>query len=34
MQQAEERARRAGVFPGTTRAVRARYAMEWPGWDR
>ncbi|MEQ1731772.1 MAG: trypsin-like peptidase domain-containing protein [Vicinamibacterales bacterium] len=34
MQQAEETARRAGVFPGTTRGIRARYAMEWPGWDR
>ncbi len=34
MQQAEERARQAGVFPGATRAIRAKYAMEWPGWDR
>ncbi len=34
MQQAEEMARRAGVFPGTTRGLRAKYAMEWGGWDR
>ena len=34
MQQAEEMARRAGVFPGATRAIRAKYDMEWPGWDR
>ncbi len=34
MQQAEESARRAGVFPGATRAIRAKYSMEWPGWDR
>ena len=34
MQQAEEQARRAGVFPGATRAIRAKYAMEWAGWDR
>ena len=34
MQQAEEGARRAGVFPGATRAIRAKYDMEWPGRDR
>jgi hypothetical protein len=34
MKQAEEDARRAGVYPGTTRSIRARYSMEWPGWDR
>ncbi len=34
MQQAEEGARTAGVFPGATRAIRAKYAMEWEGWSR
>lgn len=34
MRQAEESARRAGVFPGTTRTIRAKYAMEWAGWDK
>ena len=34
MKQAEEDARRAGVYPGTARAIRARYSMDWPGWDR
>ncbi len=34
MRQAEEAARRAGVFPGETRAVRQKYGMAWDGWDR
>ena len=34
MRQAEESARRAGVFPGTTRTIRAKYAMDWAGWDK
>lgn len=34
MRQAEESARRAGVFPGTTRTIRAKYAMDWPGWEK
>jgi S1-C subfamily serine protease len=34
MKDAEEHARRAGVFPGAARAVRARFSMDWPGWDR
>ena len=34
MSRASESARRAGVFPGETRAIRERYAMTWQGWDR
>jgi S1-C subfamily serine protease len=34
MVQAEEQARRHGVFPGSTRAVRTKYAMDWAGWER
>ena len=34
MQQAGEMARRAGVYPGTARDIRRKYAMEWPAWDR
>jgi S1-C subfamily serine protease len=31
---AGEAARQAGVYPGETREIRRRYAMDWPGWDR
>jgi hypothetical protein len=34
MVQAEEDARRAGVYPGTRRDLRARYRLTWSGWDR
>lgn len=34
MVQAEEQARRSGVFPGSTRAVRMKYSMDWAGWER
>jgi S1-C subfamily serine protease len=34
MSDAEERARRAGVFPGSAREIRTKYAMDWAGWDR
>jgi hypothetical protein len=34
MQGAEEDARRAGVYPGTRRDIRKKYAMDWSGWDR
>ena len=33
VQQADEQARRAGVFPGTIRDIRRRYSMAWSGWD-
>jgi S1-C subfamily serine protease len=33
VKQADERARRAGVYPGTIREIRRKYAMDWPGWD-
>jgi V8-like Glu-specific endopeptidase len=33
MRDATERARVAGVFPGSVRAARVRYRMEWPGWE-
>jgi predicted secreted Zn-dependent protease len=31
---AEEKARRSSVYPGTRRELRARYRLEWDGWDR
>jgi hypothetical protein len=31
---AEEKARRSSVYPGTRGALRARYRLEWDGWDR
>jgi len=34
MNEAEEIARRAGVYPGTRRTIRAQYRLEWSGWDR
>jgi putative serine protease PepD len=34
MVQADEAARRAGVYPGTRREIRARYRLAWDGWDR
>jgi hypothetical protein len=34
MDEAAETARRAGVFPGTTRDIRRKYKMAWSGWDR
>ena len=32
--EAEERARRAGVYPGVLRDIRRAHGMDWPGWDR
>lgn len=34
MREADESARRAGVFPGTLRASREKFGMGWDGWDR
>ena len=34
MSQANEQARRAGVFPGTLRDARRKYRIDWSGWDR
>ncbi len=34
MRQANEHARRAGVFPGVRRDLRRRHRLEWPGWDQ
>jgi S1-C subfamily serine protease len=34
MNEAEELARRAGVYPGTRRSIRAQYRLEWSGWER
>jgi S1-C subfamily serine protease len=34
MQDAEEAARRADVYPGTRRDIRRKYSMDWSGWDR
>jgi hypothetical protein len=34
MDRAGEAARQRGVFPGTTRDLRRRYRLTWPGWDR
>ena len=34
MRLAEDTARRAGVYPGMRRSIRARYRMSWLGWDR
>jgi S1-C subfamily serine protease len=34
MQQAEENARRAGVYPGVVREIRKKYLMYWSGSDR
>jgi S1-C subfamily serine protease len=34
MSQANEQARRAGVFPGTLRDARRKYRLDWSGWDR
>lgn len=34
MQQAEEAARRADVFPGVRRDLRRRYRLDFDGWDR
>jgi S1-C subfamily serine protease len=31
---AEEQARRAGVYPGTVRAIRQQHGLDWDGWDR
>jgi hypothetical protein len=31
--QADETARRAGVYPGSRRDLRARYRLDWDGWD-
>ena len=33
MAQAEESARRAGVYPGVRRDIRRKYGMDWSGWD-
>jgi hypothetical protein len=29
----EEAVRRAWVYPGTRRAIRRKYLMDWSGWD-
>jgi S1-C subfamily serine protease len=34
IRQANERARRDGVFPGVLRDLRRRHRLDWPGWDR
>jgi hypothetical protein len=34
MRQANDRARRAGVYPGVQRETRQKYRMRWDGWDR
>jgi hypothetical protein len=34
LQQAEENARRAGVYPGVVREIRKKYVMYWSGSDR
>jgi S1-C subfamily serine protease len=34
VQQAEEIARREGLFPGETRDIRRKYWLDWSGWDR
>jgi V8-like Glu-specific endopeptidase len=34
MSQAQDTARRAGVFPGTMRDMRRRHRLDWTGWDR
>jgi S1-C subfamily serine protease len=34
MADANEQARRAGVYPGTLREARRRYRVDWTGWDR
>jgi hypothetical protein len=31
--QADEAARRAGVYPGTRRELRERYRLDWDGWN-
>lgn len=33
MRDAHERARVAGVFPGSVRAARVKFRMDWSGWD-
>lgn len=33
MQEASERARQAGVYPGAARELRRRYSLDWDGWD-
>lgn len=34
MAEAEESARRAGVYPGVRRSIRSQYRLDWDGWDR
>jgi hypothetical protein len=34
VRQANETARRAGVFPGVLREARRQHHLDWPGWDR
>ena len=34
LSQANDIARRAGVFPGTLRDLRRKYRLDWSGWDR
>jgi S1-C subfamily serine protease len=34
LMQADEAARRAGVYPGSRRELRERYRLDWDGWDR
>ena len=32
--EADEAARQAGVYPGSRRQLRARYRLDWDGWER
>jgi len=34
MQQLEESARRADIYPGVRRDIRRKYSLDWDGWDR
>jgi hypothetical protein len=34
MRDADEFARRDGVYPGFVRDTRKKYRMDWEGWDR
>jgi hypothetical protein len=34
MQQVEETARRADIYPGVRRDLRRKYSLDWEGWDR
>jgi hypothetical protein len=34
MSDADDAARRAGVYPGTRREIRAKHRLAWDGWER